>query len=108
LNEDELEALIDFQVERGISNFFVMGTYGEDVALPLRTRREMIVKLADILPSESSAIIHVGSADPEAALELAKLAKDSGFKAVSSLGPIYHKPTVRASSSTIIRGGTRR
>ena len=66
MNEDGLEALIDFQVERGISNFFVMGTCGEGVALPLRMRREMIVKLADILPSESSAIIHVGSADPEA------------------------------------------
>jgi len=66
LNEDGLEALIDFQVERGISNFFVMGTCGEDVALPLRMRREMTAKPADILPSESSAIIHVGSADPEA------------------------------------------
>ena len=96
LDVNGLEALIKFQVEKGISNFFVMGTYGEGVALPLRTRKEIISKLADILPSKSSAIIHVGSADPEAALELAKLARDAGFKAVSSLGPIYHKPTVKA------------
>jgi len=96
LDVNGLEALIKFQVEKGISNFFVMGTYGEGVALPLRTRKEIISKLADILPSKSSAIIHVGSADPEAVLELAKLARDSGFKAVSSLGPIYHKPTVKA------------
>lgn len=99
LDVDGLEALTKFQVEKGISNFFVMGTYGEGVALPLRTRKEMIFKLADVLPSKSFAIIHVGSADPEAALELAKLARDAGFKAVSSLGPIYHKPTVKALAS---------
>ena len=96
LNENGLESLIRFQAEKGIRNFFVMGTYGEGVALPLRTRRELISKLADILPSRSFAIVHVGSADPEAALELARLAGDLGFKAVSSLGPIYHRPTTEA------------
>jgi 4-hydroxy-tetrahydrodipicolinate synthase len=36
---------------------------------------------------------HIGGVDMESVVELAKLAKDLGYRAVSIVGPIYHAPT---------------
>jgi len=89
---ESVSPLVGFLVEKGVKGFFVLGTYGEGMLLSKGEREKMLEKVIEAAPSRASIIAHVGAADVETALELAKHAANLGVAAVSSVGPIYHKP----------------
>lgn len=88
-----LEQQIELQVKGGVNALFISGTYGEGVITSTRTREELLKATIEIAPSNLAILPHVGSADVEVVLHLAKLARDLGYKAISTVGPIYHVPT---------------
>lgn len=90
-----LRSLMEFQVDRGVSGLFLTGTYGEGMVLPERVRREVYAKALEYAPGGAFLLPHVGAAEPEVALGLARAARDLGYRVVSLLGPVYHKPTRR-------------
>jgi len=92
VSEEGIASLISFLVERGVKGFFVLGTYGEGILISKDERERMLEKVVEAVPSRASVIVHVGAADVKTALELAKHAANLGVSAVSSVGPIYHKP----------------
>jgi len=93
LCEECLEELMRFQFEKGVNGLFISGTYGEGVITPYSTREKLLKKAIEYAPSSSVVLPHIGSSDPEIVLNLAKLAKDLGYQAVSIVGPIFHPPT---------------
>lgn len=88
-----LKEMLGFQAESGIAGVFLSGTYGEGVITPLRSRKELFAKAIEHAPPKMALLPHIGGVDMEAVVELAKLAKDLGYRAVSIVGPIYHAPT---------------
>jgi len=90
VKEDVLEGLIDFQVRGGIKGFFLLGTYGEGLAIHPRKRMYFLEKFLDRVPGNVLIIVNVSSTSPEVSLELAKHAVDLGVKAVSLLPPLYY------------------
>lgn len=92
---DCLKELIEFQLSNGISGLFIMGTYGEGLLLSQKVRKKMLEKTIEFVPTKTITLPHVGAADPETAYSLAKYAKDLGYQAVSSIGPVYYKPSIK-------------
>ncbi|MEM4487068.1 MAG: dihydrodipicolinate synthase family protein [Zestosphaera sp.] len=88
-----LESMIRFQEENGIAGLYISGTYGEGVITPLDVRETLFRKTIEVAPSKITLLPHVGGADIETIIRLAKLAKDLGYPAVSVVGPLYHVPT---------------
>jgi len=72
-----------------------MGTYGEGILLSQKTRMEIMRKIIEYVPSKTIVLPHIASSDVEVAFSLAKYAKDLGYETVSSIGPVYHRPTLR-------------
>jgi len=93
LCRDCLEQLVDLQLRAGVSSLFISGTYGEGVITSTRTREELLKVAIDLAPGRLTILPHVGGADLEVVLHLARLAKDLGYRAVSVVGPLYHVPT---------------
>lgn len=92
VNEEGIASLINFLVEKGIKGFFILGTYGEGILISKDERERMLEKVVEVVPNKASIIAHVGAADVKTALALAKHAADLNIGAISSVGPIYHKP----------------
>lgn len=92
VDEEGIASLINFLVEKGIKSFFVLGTYGEGMLISKVERERMLEKAVEVVPAKASIIVHVGAADVKTALELAKHAANLDISAISSVGPIYHKP----------------
>jgi len=90
-----LRELIEFQLGNGISGLFIMGTYGEGLLLSQKVRKKMLEKAIEFVPSKTIILPHVGAADTETAYSLAKYAKDLGYQAISSIGPVYYKPSIK-------------
>jgi len=90
-----LEHMIEFQYKKGIQALFLTGTYGEGIILPEKVRVDIYRYALEYSKSNMILLPHVGAADVETVLRLVKAAKDLGYKAVSVVGPIYHKPTRR-------------
>jgi len=72
-----------------------MGTYGEGILLSQKTRMEIMRRIIEYVPSKTIVLPHIASPDVEVAFSLAKYAKDLGYETVSSIGPVYHRPTLR-------------
>lgn len=92
VDEEGVNSLINFLTKKGIEGFFVLGTYGEGMLISKDERKKVLEKVVEVVPSKSNVIAHVGAPDAKTALELAKHAANLGISAVSSVGPIYHKP----------------
>ncbi|MGB9759225.1 MAG: dihydrodipicolinate synthase family protein [Thermoproteota archaeon] len=92
VDKEGIASLINFLLEREVRGFFVLGTYGEGMLINKEERKKVLEKIVDVIPSGASVIAHVGSSDAKTALELAKHAANLGISAISSVGPIYHKP----------------
>lgn len=87
---DVLGRLIDFQTRGGIKGFFLLGTYGEGLAIHPRKRMEFLERFLEYVPSNVLVIVNASSTSPEVSLEIAKHAVDLGIKAVSLLPPLYY------------------
>ncbi|MEM0172377.1 MAG: dihydrodipicolinate synthase family protein [Thermoproteota archaeon] len=92
IDEEGITALIKFLLDKGIKSFFVLGTYGEGILISKDERKKVLEKIVEVVPDKTNIIAHVGAPDAKTALELAKHAANLGLSAVSSFGPIYHKP----------------
>lgn len=90
-----IESMIEFQVKNNITALFLTGTYGEGVILSNTIRQKVYRYALEYSPGSLSLLPHVGGADLESVTFLAKSARDLGYKVVSIVGPIYHKPTKR-------------
>ncbi len=88
-----IKSMIEFQMNKGIGALFLTGTYGEGVILS-NTVKQKVYKYAIEFASNKLALLpHVGGADLESIVSLAKYVSDLGYKVVSVVGPIYHRPT---------------
>ncbi|MEM0348317.1 MAG: dihydrodipicolinate synthase family protein [Zestosphaera sp.] len=88
--EESIAEFIDFQIRSGIKGFFVLGTYGEGLAIHPRKRMYFLERFLNYVRDNTLIIVNVSSTAPELSLELAKHATDLGVSAISSLPPIYY------------------
>ena len=89
---DCLKELIEFQANNGIHGLYLTGTAGEGVILPVDIRVKVYEKALEFASSRMYLLPHVGGATLDQVLALAKHVKDLGYKDISVIAPIFHKP----------------
>lgn len=93
LCDECLKNLIEFQAGKGVAGIYLTGTAGEGIILPVKTRIELFKKALEYAPSNIYLLPHIGAASIDVVFELAREVKDLGYKDVSLISPIFHKPT---------------
>jgi len=94
--EEETRKLIRFQIERGISGFYVLGTTGEGVRLNSKLRKDFAELVIRETRKKIPVIIHVGASDLDTVMDLARHAEDAGADAVASVPPFYYQYDVES------------
>lgn len=90
VNEKELEKLVKFNVDNGVSGFYVGGSTAEAFLLSTDERKQIMDVVKSVAPNHT-LIAHIGSINELEARELGKHAKKLSYDLVSSVAPFYYK-----------------
>jgi N-acetylneuraminate lyase len=90
LNIPAFEKLLDWQIGKGITGFFVCGSTGEGLYQTLEERKLMAEAAVKTVAGRATVMVHVGAMTTMQAVELARHAESVGANAVSSVAPIYY------------------
>lgn len=90
VNEKELEKLVEFNLKKGVTGFYVGGSTAEAFLLSAVERKQIMDVVKSAAPN-ASLIAHIGSINEGEATELALHAKKTGYDVISSVAPFYYK-----------------
>jgi len=90
VNHPVLRQLVEMNVQKGVSGFYVCGSTGEALMLPARDRKDILETVIDQAAGRCKVIAHIGSMDTLTAEDLAVHAAKAGADAVSSVAPFYY------------------
>jgi dihydrodipicolinate synthase/N-acetylneuraminate lyase len=85
-----MKNLVKFVEKGGVNGVFVCGTYGSGPLMSLKEREEVLETVINSVSSSTAVIAHVGSSNPDEAIELAKHAESVGAVGVASVVPFYY------------------
>jgi N-acetylneuraminate lyase len=89
--EDALKELIDFHLEGGLDAFYICGSTGEGMIMDPERRMHIAEIVVNYVAGRVPVIVHVGTADTETAIALARHADKIGADCISSVPPYYYK-----------------
>lgn len=92
VDEPALQALVEEQIELGISGLVPMGTTGESPTLSPEEHSRVIERVVAWAKGRVPVIAGTGSNSTEEAIELTKRAQDAGANASLQVVPYYNKP----------------
>ena len=90
INEKSLEKLVKFNLDMGVTGFYVCGTTAEAFMLSTDERKQ-IMEVVKATAPDATLIAHIGSLDERVAIELGQHAKKLGYDLISSVAPFYFK-----------------
>lgn len=90
INEKELEKLVQFNLQKGVTGFYVSGSTAEAFLLSTQERKQIMDVVKSAAP-EATLIAHIGSVHEDDATQLACHAAEIGYDAISSVAPYYYK-----------------
>lgn len=94
VNFDVLEEYADKLAADGVHYVFVNGTTGEGMSMTVEERKALAVKWIALGKTRFQAVIvHVGAANLKDIQELGKHAEQHGASAISTLPPLFYKPS---------------
>ena len=87
--EQGMRKLMNWQLDAGMSGFYLTGGTGEGPVLQKQTRKRIVEIAKDEVGDRCKLIAHVGAIDLKTATELAKHAGEVGLDAISSVPPFF-------------------
>ena len=90
INEKELEKLVKYNIDKGVTGFYVGGSTAEAFLLKTEERKQIMDVVKSVAPNHT-LIAHIGSVNELEARELGKYAKKLSYDVVSSVAPFYYK-----------------
>ena len=109
VDEGALRALVDWQIEQGVSGIVPTGTTGESATLSHEEHHRVVTVVVDQARGRVPVVAGTGSNNTEEAVSLTKHAADSGAAVTLQISPYYNKPTqeglYRHFSTIAERGG---
>ncbi|MBR3714443.1 MAG: N-acetylneuraminate lyase [Clostridia bacterium] len=91
INNKALEELIELNIKKGVTGFYVAGSTAEVFLLSGEERKELYKTVKSIAGDRATLIAHVGAIGTDLTIEYAKLAEKLGYDAISSVAPFYYK-----------------
>ena len=89
-DHERMKNLVKFVEKGDVNGVFVCGTYGSGPLMSLKEREEVLETVINSVSSSTAVIAHVGSSNPDEAIELAKHAESVGAVGVASVVPFYY------------------
>jgi N-acetylneuraminate lyase len=91
VNHAALRRLVEFQIQSGVSGFFVCGGTGEGLLLAAEERQATLETVVQAARGRARLIAHVGALDTGTAQRLAAHAAGLGVDAVAAVPPVYFR-----------------
>lgn len=91
VNVEVLEQLVDFNLQKGVNGFYVGGSTAEAFLLTEEERQIVMKTVSESAKGKCTLIAHIGCISTDQAIRFAKIAKDYGYDAISSVAPFYYK-----------------
>ena len=91
VNTAVLKELVDYNLKKGVSGFYVTGSTAEAFLLTQKERLLVMETVRQEAKGKCTLIAHVGCISTEQSQQLAKEAEAMGYDAVSSVAPFYYK-----------------
>lgn len=91
VNKEVLAQIAQYNLDKGVSGFYVGGSTAEAFLLSFEERLEIMETVADAARDKATLIAHIGCISTKQAIQLAKEAKQMGYDAISSVSPFYYK-----------------
>lgn len=90
INEKELVKLVEMNLKKGVSGFYVGGSTAEAFLLSIEERKYILDIVAGAVGGKATVISHIGCIATKDALELARHSEKAGADAISSIPPFYY------------------
>ena len=91
LNENAFSQVIEMNIARGVSGFYVGGSTGEAFLMSEEERIAEMRICSEIVGKRVKLIAQIGDISEDKACRLAKYASQCGYDAVSAVTPFYYK-----------------
>jgi N-acetylneuraminate lyase len=91
INEKALCDLIDLNLKKGVSGFYVCGSTGEAFLLTEEERMLVYEIVAKHTAGRAKLLGHIGAVSTDQAIRFAKQVEKLGYDAISSVAPFYYK-----------------
>ena len=88
-----LDALVDFQIQNGITGILAVGTTGESPVLSWQEHEQVVDRIADRTKGKCTCIAGAGSNNTKESLAAARHAVDAGVDALLLVDPYYNGPS---------------
>ena len=90
VDEAMLRKLVDFYLKVPLQGLFVLGSSGQGPVMSLAERKRAAEIAIDETRKRLPVVIHVGTADTESTVELARHAAEKGADAIAVVPPFYY------------------
>lgn len=90
INKEQLKKLVEFNLQKGVTGFYVGGSTAEAFLLSTAERKQIMQIVKQAAP-DATLIAHIGSVNELEATELAIHAKELDYDVISSVAPFYYK-----------------
>lgn len=87
VNVDVLRRLVDYLLDKEVDGFYVGGTTGEGIFIPVSQRKILAETVLEQVGGRVPIILHVGAVSIDDAIDLAQHAQEHGVAALSSIIP---------------------
>ena len=91
VNVAALEKLVDYNLQKGVSGFYVGGSTAEAFLLSEKERTLVYEVVAAAAGGKTRLFAHVGCISTDQAVAFAKTAEKLGYDAISAIAPFYYK-----------------
>jgi len=93
LDEENIKALVEWQIQEGTDVILAAGTTGEAATLSMEEHEHLMGLICEQVAGRVPVVCGAGSNCTREALFLTRCAESFGADAVLSVGPYYNKPT---------------
>ncbi|MBR6789881.1 MAG: dihydrodipicolinate synthase family protein [Oscillospiraceae bacterium] len=90
VREDVTRRLVEWQLSKGCTGFYVCGGTGEGVVMQPDARKKMAEIVVDQTAGRGKVVVHIGAIDLKTTIELAQHAEKIGADVISSVPPLYY------------------
>ena len=91
VNTKSLERLVEYNLEKGVTGFYVGGSTAEAFLLSQAERELVYEVVAKTAGGKAVLFAHIGCISTEQAISFGKTAERLGYTAISAIAPFYYK-----------------
>ncbi|MBI2985550.1 MAG: dihydrodipicolinate synthase family protein [Deltaproteobacteria bacterium] len=90
IDENGVDALVDFYLAAGVQGFFALGTHGQGMVMEIEERKRVAERIVRRVRGKAPIVLHVGTANTYSSIELAKHGAGLEVDALALVPPYYY------------------